>query len=101
MGMSGKMVATAEMPGVAYRRRVVVPARSPGAARGSGVRLGCGAVPSPPLLDAALANLVTSTRVTRIGGWQAIRITRGGAGFDERQGVRRRCPALHMSLLRM
>src|SRR6266545_2227152 len=94
--MSGKMVATAEMPGVAYRRRAVVPARSPMAAPGSGVGPDCGAAPYLPLPETALVSLGSSTLVAQVGGRQVIRsITRGGAGFDERQGVRRRCPALH------
>ncbi|SRR6266498_709025 len=98
--MPAKMVGTAELPRLVYRGRIAVPGRFGVVVSGSGVGRDRGTAASQPLADTAAAGLVTARLGSWVGCWLAIcAVTRGGGGFDEQRGVRRRCPALHTFLL--
>ena len=93
--MPADMWRSAEPSRLAHGRRVGMATRGLGITSEAGVPRGRVAVASLPLPLSGLPNLTTSTGVWFGRQPTICARTRGGGGFDDQQGVRRRCPALH------
>ena len=93
--MPADMWRSAEPSRLAHGHRVGMATRGLDATLDVGVARGRVAAASLPLPLSRLPNL-TTLMVVWVGRQPAICArTRGGGGFDDQQGVRRRCPALH------